>query len=355
MRIVSNFWPIALCLGMALMARSAYADPTTQLGQWFCATLKDFDVDTAFSTFPLQPLGERTESREKTDDTFSVRVRAEGMDLAVEYGYQFNEEDVDDRYGFTLQVEDKEGEVLDERGAMLWLMEFGEPQRSQFGWQVGVGMKRLSPRFSFSMGDSPYVGVAASWFEDKDMSRAGPICDAAKAPPENVLLPNDLGAGEAVDPKKDQLSLWFCSVLRKDFDFADAIAKFPLQPLTIEAERRGASKGVVQISREAKGDNYSVRYKYSYRDADVDRHYGFGLWVTYTGGPRGSVYEDGMKWLRGFGTPTRDVLGYSVAAVPPRADGLPAPFSFAFWSSGVHSAQWFYESDINLSTKLCPQ
>lgn len=342
-----------LSLVLTLAAQPAGAEPSTPLGKWFCTSLKNFDAATVFSTFPLQKLGKPEEKRKKNNDRIAVRVRAESLDLAVEYSYQYKESDVDRRYGFELEVVDKEGNVLDERTAMRWLMEFGKPERKMTGWHVATNKQDLVPSFAFGMDDSPYVSVSASWFSDKDIARAGPVCDAAKAPPANASLPNALDQGPAVDPKKDPLSLWFCSVLKKGFDFPGAAAKFPLEPLTIEAEQRETDDDVVTISRKARSDNYAVEYRYSYQNRDVNDPYGFGLFVSYEGlGPAG--YEDGMKWLRGFGAPKKDLVGYSVAAVPPEADGFSTPFVFAFWTTGMRSAQWFSESDIALAGKLCP-
>jgi len=346
----------SLFLLFVIAAQSAYADPTTPLGKWFCTSLRSFDSNAAFNSFPLQKLGKPEEVREKTGDRVSVSIRAANLDLDVEYSYQFKEEDVDSKYGFRLKVVDKTGHILDERQAMSWLMEFGKPQRIFMGWQVAIGKEGVLPAFSFGMSDSPYITTEASWFRDADIARAGPVCDAAKAPVANTPLPNVMDRGPAVDPKKDRLSRWFCSVLRKDFDFSNAVATFPLESLPHDVERRNVDDGVVTISRESKGNNYNVAYRYSYKMVDVHNQYGFGLYVTNAGMTGPSDYEEGMKWLRGFGKPKKDMIGYSVAAAPPAIEGLLSPFFFALWnSSDVRSAHWFSESDIVLAKKLCPQ
>lgn len=343
-----------LLVPLMLITRLAYADPTTPLGNWFCSTLNNFDVATAFQTFPLQKLGKPEEIREKTKDRISVSVRAESLDLVVEYSYQFNESNVDEKYGFELGVVDKEGIILDERKAMLWLMEFGKPERGMMNWSVATHSENLTPPFSFIMEESPYIKVAASWFYDKDIRRARSVCDAAKAPPEKAQLPNAADQGPAADPKKDPLSVWFCSVLKKDFNFSKAAEKFPLEPLVVEAEHRETDDGRVTVSRLAEGDDYKVEYQYTYREEDVDAPYGFRLSVQHSGIPNSSSYDEGMKWLRGFGTPKKDVLGSFAVTVSQDGQGFPEPFAFSFWSVGIRSAEWFNESDIDLATKLCP-
>ncbi|HWU53523.1 MAG TPA: hypothetical protein VN153_12005 [Tahibacter sp.] len=356
MTTISRMKSALLFLALALLAQAVCAEPTDPLGKWFCASLKNFDPDSAFSTFPLQKLGKPVETRKKRDRSTAVRLRAEGQDVAVEYSYQFKEDDVDGKYGFELTVEDEDGDVIDERRAMRWLMEFGKPQKGMFGWQVANAKDDTMPNFSFDMDDTTYVSVSMSWFHEKDIARGGPLCEAAKAPPANARLPNDPAQGPAADPRTDPLSVWYCSVLRKGFDFSAALKSFPLESLTQEVtEHRESDDGIVSVERNVEGDAYKVAYRYSYHTKDVDAPYGFGLYIYDVGRSGYSDYEGRMKWLRGFGTPKKDPLGHSVAAVPPDIQGLSAPFSFALWSTGVRSAQWFHDSDIALASKLCPR
>ena len=334
----------------------AQAQPTSALGKWYCSVLADdFDPEAAMKAFPLEKLGPAKRTRETEDHTVHAKLVAEGDDFAVTYAYLYNEDDVDHRYGFRLTIEAGPAGELDDRDMMLWLMEFGVPEKDFSGYIVGGGPKSASGgdyRFEFGVWNSGRY--YASWSGDRDIRRAANLCAGAKPVPPGAVLANDMSVGPTLDKKTDKVSLWYCSVLKAGVDPVAAIKAFPLETLPAPRETRETDDDGTSVILAAEGDDFKLEYRYIFKTDEVDEPYGFGLYVQPAHSSTDSVAE-AMAWLRGFGAPTKDEmgLGYQVGA---GNSGFSddAPFKFVVWDTfGIRSAQWFLPADIKNAAKLC--
>ncbi len=342
-------------VAVGIGAGPASAQPTSQLGQWMCSVLnEDFEPEAAIKSFPLEKLGPVKQTRKTNDDRVSVEFVAEGDYYEVTYSYTYKVEDVDSRYGFELVVDPQiSGDEADNE-AMLWLAEFGTPVRDTFGFSVGGGPKMAggdSYPFNFAIWDSGMM--RAEWFYQKDIRRAASVCAAAKPPSPELLAALDPTKGRAVDRKTDKVSLWYCSVLNDSFDPVAAMAAFPLEKLGAPVESRDKDDDYVRVELEAEGDDFSVTYGYSYSTDDVDERYGFMLAITPASFSVESE-EEAMAWLRGFGVPKKNLIGYAVGAGQGAFDPDDPPFKFSVWmSSGRRLAEWFEPRDIRRAQTLC--
>ncbi len=347
---------LAAAVGLVLFAGpAAHAQPTTALGKWYCSVLvDDFDPTAAIAAFPLEKLGKAKQTREVDEDhTAHVRLVAQGDDFEVTYAYLYNEDDVDHHYGYRLSIDTGAGGKLDDRDAMLWLMEFGAPEKDFSGYVVGGGSKSNdSYRFEFGIWDSGRY--YASWSGDRDIRKAAALCAGAKPVPPGTVLPNDMTVGAALDKKTDKVSLWYCSVLKPGFDPVAAIKAFPLETLPAAKEVRENDDGDVSVVVGADGEDFKVEYRYAYTTDAVDEPYGFGLFVQPTHSSTTSVAE-AMAWLRGFGAPKKDTAGLGYEIGSGKSDfGNDAPFKFAVWNMfGIRSAQWFDAADLKKAAQLC--
>lgn len=349
-------WMGALA-GLAMIAAPvASAQPTTALGKWYCSVLtEDFDPQAAMAAFPLEKLKAAKQVRETDDDTVHVKLVALGNDYEVTYAYSYRTDDVDDRYGFRLSVDEGPDSDFDEREQMLWLMEFGAPDKNFSGYRVGGGGKMFSGtdyRFEFEMWDSGRYN--ASWFDARDVRHAAGLCAGAKAVPPGTTLANDMTVGVALDKKTDKISQWFCSELKPGFDPATLFKTFPLETLPAPKETRERDDDFINVTLAAMGDEFSLEYRYSLQVDEPDDFYGFGVYLRPLRSNDKQV-DDAMAWLRGFGAPTKDVigLGYQVGAGEYDFGDDPA-FKFAVWDSiATRSAQWFFAEDVKLAADLC--
>jgi hypothetical protein len=340
---------------LLLLLPTAHAQPTTALGKWYCSVLvSDFDPEAAIAAFPLEKLGRAKQSRETDDNTVHVKLVALGDEYEVTYAYSYSVEDVDDRYGFRLSVDEGPDGEFDDTEQMLWLMEFGAPDKNFSGYRVGGGPKLPSgdQRFEFEMWSSGRYN--ASWFSERDIRHAAAVCAGAKPVPPGTTLANDMSVGPALDKKTDKVSLWFCAALEPGFDQAALFKNFPLETLPAPTETRETDDDAVTVSIASIGDEFSLEYQYSFQTDAFDEPYGFGVFMRPLRG-RDSELDDAMAWLRGFGAPTKDVigLGYQVGAGEP-AFGDDPPFKFAVWDTiATRSAQWFFPDDLENAAELC--
>lgn len=350
---------IGVIVGLAILAvlagPVAQAQPTTALGKWYCSVLTDdFDPQAAIKTFPLETLKAAKLEREVDEDTTHVELVAVGKDYKVTYAYSYNKRDVDDHYGFRLMVDEGPDVEFDDRELMLWLTEFGAPERNFSGYRVGAGPKLPGgdPRFEFEAWSTGRYN--ASWFEERDIRNAAGLCAGAKPVPPDAVLANDMTVGAAVDRKTDKVSQWFCSVLKPGFDPVGAFKAFPLETLPAPKEVSEKDDDTVSVTLGAMGEEFSLEYHYMHLADDADSPYGFSVFLRPLR-PADEQVDEAMAWLRGFGAPEKDMLGlgYQVGAGAPNPGDEPS-FKFAVWDSmATRSAQWFSSDDIKLAADLC--
>ncbi len=332
----------------------AQAQPTTDLGKWYCSVLgEDFDPQAAIAAFPLEKLKRAKETREKDDDTTHVELISKGDEYEVTYAYSFNEDDVNDLYGFRLSVDEGPDMEFDDREMMLWLTEFGAPEKDFMGYAVGAGPK------SFAGADHPFAfevwttgRYSVSWFEERDIRHSAKVCAGAKPVAADAVLANDMTVGAVLDRKTDKVSQWFCTVLKTGFDPQAAITAFPLETMPAPKETREKGDDITSVTLASQGDEFTVEYRYQYLNEDNDQTYGYGLYIQPR---RASFQQEAMAWLRGFGKPVSDGYGmsYHVGTGQDVIDEEPS-FKFAAWDSlGMRSAQWFLPGDIKLAGELC--
>jgi hypothetical protein len=154
---------------------------TDPISRWYCSVLRrGFDPRAAIASFPLEKLPAPVEKRETDDGTTSVDLRADGEDFSVVYSYQFNLDDVNDPYGFTLSIEPQRLGLEAFEASMAWLRGFGAPTKSLTGYAVTAGPKVAglggAAPFSFTVFD--HIGVRhAEWFSPADIKYAAELCN----------------------------------------------------------------------------------------------------------------------------------------------------------------------------------
>ena len=153
------------------------------------------------------------------------------------------------------------------------------------------------------------------------------------------------------------INRWFCDVAKPPFDVKAAMASFPLEKLP-EATTSSKTKGEgddknTWVSIESDGEDYEVEYRYAYKNSDVTAPYGFSLAVS-SARYDPEFADNSTKWLKEFGTPVKDMLGWRVSTGKPMYAGSELPVYFSAWeTTGNYSVNWFYSRDLKDVSELC--
>jgi hypothetical protein len=152
---------------------------------------------------------------------------------------------------------------------------------------------------------------------------------------------------------------WLCANLKRPFDPQAAIKAFPLEPVGDVEETRTMDANGAHVTFAAKGEQYLVEYRYSFRVDDVTSKYGYTLSYRplreITGRAESAAAEKQAKaMLSEFGKLEDSRFGWRVTGGPLMND-LIATFAFTSWGAGKMGAEWWDADDVRRAATLCPK
>jgi hypothetical protein len=159
-----------------------------------------------------------------------------------------------------------------------------------------------------------------------------------------------------------RITNWFCSSLEIPFDFAKLAKSFPFEQLgAIKTKREPVAKTgnetestATAVEQSAKGEHFTVSYRYQYSNTDVSSPVGFSIQIQH--------YQEDMNvdpdatasvWLSSLGKPEFQ-FGNPIVGVGEKQQYMGYTAYFSYWRSiGTMNMNWFSTTDLAKFSSIC--
>lgn len=169
-----------------------------------------------------------------------------------------------------------------------------------------------------------------------------------------------LSSATSPDPLK--LTTWFCSSLEKPFDFPKLTKTFPFEQLGDAVTTRSpippTGKDTVStstsIEQTAKGQTYTVMYKYQYANDEVNKPYGFMIQVRHLNQDFNQDPDIFAKsWMASLGKEEYQT-SQPIVGVGEKSQYMGYTANFSYWpNTGTVLMNWMYPDDLSKFSAVC--